>query len=118
MKTAKDARRVVELSDQRDALNKLAGSIRTAESVAVCDPDGPRNHLGYRISREPGERLTFEHLADELRDLVKREAAAQIAAIDDELKALGVTPDEFDAAEADRRDQAEDTAVRVAARQP
>jgi hypothetical protein len=43
-------------------------------------------------------RLEFQHFADELRDLIKRETEQQIAAIDEELKGLGIAPDEFKAA--------------------
>lgn len=35
-------------------------------------------------------------MADELRELLQRETAAQVQKIDDELRAMGATPDEFD----------------------
>jgi hypothetical protein len=99
MKTTKDARRVVELSNQRDALNKLAGEIRMADDIAAgYQPERDNRLGGYPL---PARLFRFAHLADELRELVKREAAAQIEAIDSELKVLGVTPDEFEAAKPD-----------------
>ena len=100
MKSRKDAERVVELSERREALHRLASGIRMAKEIAACDADPPSDRMGiaygarYRL-------LSFEHLADELRDLVKREAAQQVAAIDKELKQLGVEPDEFEAAAPD-----------------
>ena len=51
--------------------------------------------------RLAGDRLVvmqFKHLTDELRELLKREFQEQVAAIDKELQALGIAPDEFDAA--------------------
>ena len=46
----------------------------------------------------PNAIFRFAHLIDELHDLVKRESAQQIAAIDKELKRLAVEPDEFESA--------------------
>ena len=103
MKSRRDAERAVELCKQRESLHKLAGSIRLADEVAVSDPNektGPNYH--HRPLANPLFRFT--HCVDELRDLIKREAAEQIAEIDKELTALGVVPDEFEAAAPDVSD--------------
>jgi hypothetical protein len=92
MKTCKDAKRVVELCAQRDEIHELAADIRMAETIGAYAP-----HTDRHMRCTP-KTFDFTHLADELRDLVKREAAAQIEAIDKKLKALGVVPDEFEEA--------------------
>jgi hypothetical protein len=93
MKTRQDAERVVQLCKERDAIHKLAAEIRTAEKIAAAC-----TRTNTRVYHSEVLTFWFEHLAEELRDLVKREAAAQIATLDEELKVLGVVPDEFEAA--------------------
>jgi paraquat-inducible protein B len=107
MKTRRDAERVVELSDKRENLHKLASSIRMADEIAVGDPVEIARELrsSYTVRRDM--MFTFSHLADELRDLIKRETVQQIAEIDKELKALGVEPDEFEAAAPKGREDSE-----------
>ena len=99
MKSRKDAERVVELSEDRERVHHLAGWLRMAEEVSVCNAE-ENTAAGYRVVSTKVV-FRFVHLIDELHDLVKREAAQQIAAIDKELKQLGVEPDEFEAAAPD-----------------
>jgi hypothetical protein len=96
MKTRKDAPRVVELCEQRDSIKKTAGRVRTAEDLSAGRP-GKEYWAAGRRYQEPAT-VEFVHLADELRELVKREGELQIAEIDMELTGLGVEPDEFEAA--------------------
>ena len=65
-------------------------SIRAADTIAVGDPSTRRGV--YNIV----DYFRFEHLSKELRGLIKREAEQQIAVIEKEMRALGVTPDEFE----------------------
>ena len=69
----------------------------TAGLRSSSRPAGPRDPTGRRDRVvSPNAIFRFAHLIDELYDLVKRELAQQIAAIDKELKQLGVEPDEFE----------------------
>jgi hypothetical protein len=94
MQSTKDAERVVELARKREAIHKLAGDIRMSDKIGSAGRDESQN----RHVEAKWKVLTFRHFADELNDLVKREAAAQIAKIDAEIRSLGVEPDEFEAA--------------------
>ena len=96
MKTRKDAERVVELSDKRERLHKVAATIRMADDIRVCNgnPNGPWRH-GEALSH----LMQFVHLTGELRELVRRELQEQTTVIDRELEALGVAPDEFETEE-------------------
>jgi hypothetical protein len=99
MKSLRDAERVVELCKEREHLHNLASSIRMADEIAVCDPDHHKHKdPRLRTVNEVPPMFRISRLGDELRDLIKREAAEQIAEIDKELKELGVAPDEFEAA--------------------
>jgi hypothetical protein len=90
MRTRKDAERVVSLCDQCERLHTLAAKIRNAETVgAYAPPDGPRRMVQYSEHRS----FEFVQIGGELRELVKREVAEQIAVIDRELETLGIAPD-------------------------
>ena len=81
MKTRKDAEHVVALCETRQRLRSSSDDILADKEIGAC---------GYTT-----DMLEFVHLADELRNLIKRETDLQIAAIDDELKGLGAVPDEL-----------------------
>ena len=93
MPTIDHAKRAVELSEQRDALMKTGSRLRR-ENIQLAVIEDQRS----RYSGECDRVLIVEQLNARLRDLIKEEVAAQVARLDDEIRALGFEPDEFDAA--------------------
>jgi hypothetical protein len=95
MMSIKNAKQAVALGERRDELIKRAGKIFTATSIhfgADVEPRPGRSVLGH-LGRQEVVHLDVEKFADEFQSLVTKELRAQIAAIDDELRALGVEPD-------------------------
>lgn len=85
--TVDEAKRIVELNDQLTELRNLAQRVGAASVPASCELKAEYVQ-GMRL---PRPSLSFKHLVDEWRDLVAREAAAQIASIEVELSGLGVS---------------------------
>jgi hypothetical protein len=83
MRTLEEARRAAELGNERARLVNIANTILYAERIYFA--------AGYEDSRSPA-MLKVEAFADEFRAQVTRELTAQVARIDDELRALGIEP--------------------------
>jgi hypothetical protein len=86
--TRQDVERAHELCERREQLWKTAETIRKAKVLAVCESK-------QRSWHDRPILFSFTHLTDDLRNLIQREAAEQIAAINRELKELGVESEEL-----------------------
>jgi hypothetical protein len=84
MLTHEGAKRAVTLCKDRKRILEEASGVCSGRALAAMRYDA---HKAI---------FCFVRLTDELVALIKREAAAQIAAIDAELNELGVKPDELD----------------------
>jgi CheY-like chemotaxis protein len=88
MQTLDDARRAARLGDERKQLIDIANNIRvTADRLYFTGETTITPAAGaYSVA------LKVEVLADEFRALVTKELEAQVAKIDEELRALGIGP--------------------------
>ena len=79
MKTKEDAEHVLSLFAERDEIQTAAEQVLAGKVIAACGVDWRGTFI-------------FQHLGDEVRDLVRREAAMRVAEIEAELRKLGIEP--------------------------
>jgi hypothetical protein len=91
--TLDDAKRATELGSKRERLIDLARTIRMADNLLFAA--GRERISGMPRIFDP-ITMSVEACADEFRALVAKELRAQVATIDDELRALGIDPGSID----------------------